>query len=92
MVVVCVLLHLLVKKYKKPLENRALDSVLACVCFAIVGVLAVGIIWGGIATFAYADIIGTGSVLSEKAVLSNALFEGLGEYLNRIWSKFIGAF
>lgn len=92
MVGVCVLLHFLVKKYKKPLQNRALDSVLACVCFGVVGVLAVGVIWCGVATFVYADVIGTGSVLSEKAALSNAMLEGLGAYLDRFWRKFIGAF
>ena len=92
MVGVCVALHFLVKKFKKPLPNRALDSVLACVCFAIVGVLAVGVFWSGIATLEYADIIGTGSVMSKHAALSNAFVDGLGVYLTRLWSKFIGAF
>ena len=92
MAVVCVLLHKLVKKYKKPLENRALDSVLACVCFVIVGVLTVGVIWCGITTFEYADIVYIDGVCSEKSALSHAMVDGLGEYLNRLWSQFIGAF
>ena len=89
---VCVGLHFLVKKFKKPLPNRALDSVLACVCFAVVGVLVVGVLWSGIATLVYADIIGTGSVMSQKAALSNAFVEGLGVYAARFFRKFIGAF
>ncbi len=92
MAVVCVLLHKLVKKYKKPLKNRTLDSVLACVAFAIVGVLTVGVIWCVIYTFQHFGVIGVGSVTSDKSLLSNAMLNGLGAYLGRFWDCFVRAF